>query len=80
MKAMVLKECCEIGIQGEPRRRIDLPLKEEPLEMAELPDPTPDSKQINWGRSGLVPLGIPHRKDLTVPLILRRLENRFGRP
>ena len=38
MKAMVLKECCEIGIQGEPRRRIDLPLKEEPLEIAKLPD------------------------------------------
>jgi len=46
MKAMVLKECCEIGIQDEPRNRIDLPLKEEPLEMAELPDPAPESKQI----------------------------------
>ena len=46
MKAMVLKEFCEIGIQGEPRKRPDLPLKEEPLEMVELPDPVPDSKQI----------------------------------
>ncbi len=46
MKAMVLKEFCEIGIKGEPRKRVDLPLKEEPLEMVELPDPVPDFKQI----------------------------------
>ena len=46
MKAMVLKEFCEIGIKGEPRRSADLPLKTEPLEMVELPDPVPDSKQI----------------------------------
>ncbi|UCF57467.1 MAG: zinc-dependent alcohol dehydrogenase family protein [Deltaproteobacteria bacterium] len=46
MKAMVLKEFCEIEIKGEPRRRTDLPLKTEPLEMVELPDPVPDSKQI----------------------------------
>ena len=46
MKAMVLKEFCEIGIKGEPRRSADLPLKTEPLEMVELPDPVPDFKQI----------------------------------
>jgi len=46
MKAMVLKEFCEIGIKGEARKRVDLPLKEEPLEMVELPDPVPDLKQI----------------------------------
>ena len=46
MKAMVLKECCEIEIQGESRRLRDLPLKAEPLEKAELPKPEPDSKQL----------------------------------
>ena len=46
MKAMVLKEFCEIEIEGEARRRTDLPLKTEPLEMAEMPEPVPDSKQI----------------------------------
>jgi len=46
MKAMVLKECCEIEIPDEPRRIRDLPLKTEPLEKAELPEPVPDSEQI----------------------------------
>jgi propanol-preferring alcohol dehydrogenase len=46
MKAMVLKECCEIKIPGEPRTREDLPLKTEPLEAIECPDPVPDAKQI----------------------------------
>ncbi|NVM57247.1 MAG: alcohol dehydrogenase, partial [Desulfobacterales bacterium] len=46
MKAMVLKECCEIKIQSEARKMADLPLKEEPLDMVELPDPVPDSRQI----------------------------------
>ncbi len=46
MKAMVLKEFCEIAIEGEPRRRADLPLKTDPLELVEWPDPVPDSKQI----------------------------------
>ncbi len=46
MKAMVLKEFCEIEIEGEARTRTDLPLKTEPLEMVELPVPDPDSKQI----------------------------------
>ncbi len=46
MQAMVLKEFCEIQIEGETRRRTDYPLKTEPLEMVELPVPIPDSKQI----------------------------------
>ena len=33
MKAMVLKEFCEIKVKDEPQKRIDLPLKEDPLEM-----------------------------------------------
>ena len=39
MKAMVLKEFCEIEIKGGARKIVDLPLKEEPLEMIELPNP-----------------------------------------
>jgi propanol-preferring alcohol dehydrogenase len=46
VKAMVLKEFCEIGRQGQARKRVDLPLKENPLEMAELPDPVPKAQQI----------------------------------
>lgn len=46
MKAMVLKEICEIEIKGEGTRRSDLPLKEKPLEMIELPNPVPVSGQI----------------------------------
>jgi propanol-preferring alcohol dehydrogenase len=46
MKAMVLREPCEIEVEGEARKRPDLPLKEKPLEMTELPEPVPDFKQI----------------------------------
>jgi len=46
MKAMVLKEICEIETKGEGPRRSDLPLKEKPLEMIELPNPVPVSGQI----------------------------------
>ena len=46
MKAMALKECCEIEIKGEARKIVDLPLKEAPLEMAELPDPVPEGKLV----------------------------------
>ena len=46
MKAMVLKEFCEIEIKGEERKRVDLPLKEEPLDMVDLPDPAPISGEI----------------------------------
>ena len=43
---MVLKEFCEIDIEGEARKRTDLPLKTDPLEMVEMPEPIPDAKQI----------------------------------
>lgn len=46
MRAMVLKELCEIGTKGQPRKISDLPLKDKPLEMVELPLPLPDRKQI----------------------------------
>jgi propanol-preferring alcohol dehydrogenase len=46
MKAMVLREFCEIAAKGEARKRADLPLREDPLEMVELPEPVPDLKQI----------------------------------
>ncbi|MFC1533926.1 zinc-dependent alcohol dehydrogenase family protein [Thermodesulfobacteriota bacterium] len=46
MKAMVLNEICEIKTKGEPRKRFDLPIKEWPLELVELPVPVPDSKQV----------------------------------
>jgi propanol-preferring alcohol dehydrogenase len=46
MKAMVLKEFCEIKVNDEPQKKIDLPLKEAPLEMVELPDPSPHSRQV----------------------------------
>jgi propanol-preferring alcohol dehydrogenase len=41
MKAMVLREICEIEIEGRNRRRDDLPLKVEPLEPVDLPVPEP---------------------------------------
>jgi propanol-preferring alcohol dehydrogenase len=46
MKAMVLNEFCEIEIKGEPRRRVDLPLRKDPLDMEELPEPVPHAKEI----------------------------------
>ena len=46
MKAMVLKEFCEIEIDGGPRKRPDLPLKRDPLEPVELPDPAPKKNEI----------------------------------
>ena len=46
MKAMVLNELCEIDVGEESRRRPDLPLKKEPLEMIEMPDPVPQARQI----------------------------------
>jgi propanol-preferring alcohol dehydrogenase len=46
MKAMILKEFCEIGKSGQARKSVDLPLKENPLEMVELPDPVPNAKEI----------------------------------
>ncbi len=46
MKAMVLKEICEIKVEGRPRQREDLPIKAEPLELVDLPIPKPGSKEI----------------------------------
>ena len=46
MQAMVLKEFCEIAMKGEARKTPDLPLKQEPLEVAALPDPVPNFKQV----------------------------------
>lgn len=46
MKAMVLKEICEIEIDGEARQREDLPLKKEPLAMVDLPEPVPGPGQV----------------------------------
>lgn len=43
---MALKEFCEIKVEGEHRRRSDLPLKDKPLELIEFPVPVPDSRQI----------------------------------
>ena len=46
MKAMALKEFCEIEVKGEPRKIDDLPIKVEPLEMVSLPEPVPNAKQV----------------------------------
>jgi propanol-preferring alcohol dehydrogenase len=46
MKAMVLKEFCEIAVEGEPRDTARLPVKENPLELVELPDPLPGSNEV----------------------------------
>ena len=46
MQAMVLKENCEIEIEGESRKLEHLPLKKDPLVRMELPDPVPGEGQI----------------------------------
>ncbi|MBW1800489.1 MAG: alcohol dehydrogenase catalytic domain-containing protein, partial [Deltaproteobacteria bacterium] len=46
MKAMVLKEFCEVDTNGGERYLKHLPLKENPLEMIDLPMPVPDPYQI----------------------------------
>jgi propanol-preferring alcohol dehydrogenase len=46
MKAMILNEICEIELEGKGRQREDLPLKTEPLELADLPIPKPGPKDI----------------------------------
>jgi propanol-preferring alcohol dehydrogenase len=46
VKAMILKEFCEIGERGAAGKRTDLPLKQEPLEWAEMPNPIPNPNQI----------------------------------
>ena len=46
MKAMVLKEICEIVVKGKGRKYAHLPLKDAPLEMVDYPDPVPGNKEI----------------------------------
>jgi len=46
MKAMVLRENCEIEVEGKKRQRVDLPLKTKPLELTDLPIPKPGTKEI----------------------------------
>jgi propanol-preferring alcohol dehydrogenase len=46
MKAMVLKELCEVEVEGVQRHLPDLPLKREPLEMVEMSVPVPGPGQI----------------------------------
>ncbi|MCX7911561.1 MAG: alcohol dehydrogenase catalytic domain-containing protein [Dehalococcoidales bacterium] len=45
MKAMVLKELCEVMVPGKAYRG-SLPLKAEPLELAELPVPQPGRGEV----------------------------------
>jgi len=65
MKAMVLREFCEIELEGEARKRTDLPLKKAPLEMAELPAPggitcSPPRSETGFDQ-GLCMWCLPHR-------------------
>ena len=46
MKAMVLKEICEIKINGKNQQINNLPLKEEPLELIDMPIPEPAPNEI----------------------------------
>ena len=46
MKAMLLREHCEIGIPGESEKVSELPLKQHPLEMDELPVPRPGKNEV----------------------------------
>ena len=46
MKAMVLKEICEIKIEGRTQQRKDVPVKTEPLELEDVPVPEPWPKDI----------------------------------
>jgi len=46
MKAMVLKEICEIEIKGLAQKQFKLPYKKEPLEIVELPTPVPEPGQV----------------------------------
>jgi propanol-preferring alcohol dehydrogenase len=43
---MVLSEHCEIRIQGEPRRKNQLPWKENPLQFIEMEEPVPVAGQV----------------------------------
>jgi len=40
VKAMVLRECAEIKVEGEPRRYPSLPLKDDPLDLMDVDVPS----------------------------------------
>lgn len=46
MKAMVLREFCEVKVDGEGRKIRNLPLKDKPLSLEELPKPSPGPGEI----------------------------------
>ena len=46
MKAMILKENCEIRVEGRKRQREDLPFETEPLKLVDVPIPKPGPKEI----------------------------------
>jgi propanol-preferring alcohol dehydrogenase len=46
MKAMILKEICEIKVEGRTRQRENLLIKAEPLELVDLPIPNPGPKDV----------------------------------
>jgi len=46
LKAAILRELAEIKVEGIPRRYPDLPYKEEPLSIEDLPTPTPSDNQV----------------------------------
>ncbi len=46
MKAMVLREHCEIRVEGEPRRYPGLPLKDEPLDLMDVDVPEPGFGEV----------------------------------
>lgn len=72
---MVLKQNCEIKVEGDTQKRLDLPHKEEPLELAELPDPIPKPEEILVRVSAC---GVCHteideiegRQQVSLPIIL----------
>jgi propanol-preferring alcohol dehydrogenase len=75
MKAMVLKETCEIKIRKDQEPALGLPLKEKLLELVELPNPVPGLRQILVKISGC---GVCHteideiegRRQPKLPIIL----------
>ena len=46
MRAMVLREICEIKVEGKTQHREGIPVKTEPLELVDLPVPKPGPKDI----------------------------------
>lgn len=46
MKAMVLNELCEVKVEGRGAMQPDLKVKEEPLELTEMPIPEPGQNEV----------------------------------